>query len=219
MGATASSPDNNEVGDEVFRFAEVCLQIDDNDKLEKITGMVLNSVDYDKNKIYRLLINDKGELESRIRECARAIDRCSDVNTSPVVKDICENIPSRTENEHSKRRGELISHFQRLYPSLDSSMVADELLRLNEKELNLVLSTPTELKAFIKSCTVDDEKDDVRNGPTSSILDSPEQFEKYGFDSKYRVEKNIFKKPSYVQQILLLLFYCDSYRFCFHGII
>ena len=174
MGASSSSQNSSEIGDEVFRFAETFLQIDDVNDLEKITGMVLNSAGNDANELYNLLKNDRDELERRVRESARAIEQCSD-----SAKSHNKDVKSRSFIDTGKRREELISHFQRLYPAIDSSKVADKLLKLNEKELNYVISTPSELKSFIKACSLDtDEGDDVKNGPTSGILDTVDHIEK-----------------------------------------
>ena len=173
MGAGSSSSDKNEIGDEIFRFAESYLQINDNDVLEKITGMVLNSVGDDPNELSNLLNNDRDELKRRIEDSARAIDQnpgvkeCGKTDESPTVK-----------NDFTRRRKDLIDHFQRLYPAIDSSRVADELLKLDDSELNLVISTPSQLKTFIKACSVNEEIDDAKKGATSEVLDTQDQIDR-----------------------------------------
>jgi len=175
MGNGSSSPDRNELGDEVFRIAESYLHIDDIDVLEKITGMIFNSVNDDSDKLHNLLVSDRNELERRIGECARVIQQNqdnhkSDRNSDTPVVDLTKDI--------KRRRQDLKSHFQRFYPLLDSSKVANELLKLKESELNYILSTPAELKTFIKACSLDEESDDIKKGATSPVLDAEDQIER-----------------------------------------
>lgn len=172
MGAGTSSLETDQIGDEIFQFAEQYLEIDDVAKLEKITGMVLSSAGNDKNELYELLKNNKSELERRIRESERVIGHSSS------AKSVVKTEKTETADEPANRREELINHFKRLYPTIDSVKVADELLKLSEKELQYVISTPLELKSFVKSCSLDEQKDELVKGPTSEILDSPEQIEK-----------------------------------------
>ena len=173
MGAGSSSPNQTEIGDEIFRFAESYLQINDNDVLEKITGMVLNSVGDDSNELNNLLNNDIKELKRRIKESARVIDQNPGIKKSGKTDE-----PPTVKSDLTRRRKDLIDHFQRLYPAIDSPRVADELLRLNDSELNLVISTPSELKTFIKACSLDEEIDDAKKGATSGVLDTQDQIDR-----------------------------------------
>ena len=175
MGAGSSSADKNEIGDEIFRFAESYLEIDDSDTLEKITGMVLNSFSDDSNELYNLLRNDRNELERRVRECARAIKQIP-CNRKPNRK--TESPRRNSKCDLIAKRKDLINHFQRLYPAIDSYRVSDELLKLNDSELNYIISTPSELKNFIKVCSLSEEKDAVKIGATSSVLDAQEQLDR-----------------------------------------
>ena len=175
MGNGSSSPDRNELGDEVFRIAESYLQIDDNDVLEKITGMIFNSVNDDSDKLHHLLVSDRNELERRIGECARVIQQNEDSQKSDRK---CDMPVVDFTNDITRRRQDLISHFQRFYPALDSSKVANELLKLKESELNYILSTPAELKAFIKACSLDEERDAIKIGATSPVLDAEDQIDR-----------------------------------------
>eukprot|EP00112_Aurelia_sp_Birch-Aquarium-sp1_P005140 Seg1582.17 transcript_id=Seg1582.17/GoldUCD/mRNA.D3Y31 product="hypothetical protein" protein_id=Seg1582.17/GoldUCD/D3Y31 len=197
MGNASSIPEEDSIGEQIFQFAEKCLRIDDIAKLEKITGMVVYS-GASAEELRELIERDQNELERRLRESAESIiheEKQSQSNTpskdqnrsvegqqarvNQIESSSSKRPSSRsTQNNSSfpKKRDELIAHFERLYPTIDSRNVVDELLKLSEDEINHVVSSPAELKNFMTICMCSVEESE--QGATSSKLDSFDSLEK-----------------------------------------
>eukprot|EP00112_Aurelia_sp_Birch-Aquarium-sp1_P004922 Seg1556.11 transcript_id=Seg1556.11/GoldUCD/mRNA.D3Y31 product="hypothetical protein" protein_id=Seg1556.11/GoldUCD/D3Y31 len=208
MGNASSIPEEDSIGEQIFQFAEKCLGIDDIAKLEKITGMVVYS-GASAEELKELIERDQNELERRLRESAESIiheEKQSQSNTpskdqnrsvegqQPRVNQIESSSSKRpssrsTQNNSSfpKKRDELIAHFERLYPTIDSRNVVDELLKLSEDEINHVVSSPAELKNFMTICMCSVEESE--QGATSSKLDSFDSLEKLNLEHMEHMSK------------------------------
>ena len=190
MGNSTSTLDREEIGERIFEYAKQILhdKCTDDAKLEKITGMVLDS-SQNLDQLDYLLKNDTPELDRRIIISNSLFEEQSNVSASkprPNIKPThpvglgvknrrtAGEIPRAPKQNHTIKRQELINLFEREYPSIDSTRIADELLELSDKELTYVISTPDELRNFIKSSSSKNCESDFSNlqGATACKLDS-----------------------------------------------
>ena len=192
MGNASSTPEEDSIGEQIFQFAQKCLGINDIEKLEKITGMIVYS-GASAEELRGLVEKDQNELERRLRESAELIIHDDQQSNIPKnqnqagegqqarvnqTKSNTNKLKSTQNNSPSpKKRDELITHFKRLYPTIDSKTIVDELLKLNEDEINDVISSPAELKHFMTICMCS-SVEETEQGATSSKLDSCDSLEK-----------------------------------------
>eukprot|EP00794_Sanderia_malayensis_P009031 gene9031-9998_t len=154
MGNSSSSSERDELGDRLFLFAKEFLQgktVVDDAKLEGITGIILDSCS-SLDEINYLLANDTKELERRISKSSLLLEVESEkASCSKTVLQIISNdSPGKKSCLYTaSRRQELINHFEKLNPDLDSVKIADELLRLPEHELNYVMSNEGRFNDFV----------------------------------------------------------------------
>eukprot|EP00795_Rhopilema_esculentum_P009621 gene9621-17380_t len=194
MGTASSNLDK--VGDEVFRFAERHLEIEDIDTLEKVTGIVLSGSDFE--ELWKMLQEDRKELERRLKEAAKLLEdghAASNDTNRTCLKSLSNSkqVKHGKDTKHNdllKRKEELILQLDRIYPGLNSQKVSDELLKLNEEDLSHILSKPTEFENFVKFCSENDGQEDIRTGPTSKKLDSKELLEKFKQEQLEKLSKS-----------------------------
>ena len=186
MGNASSTPEEDSIGEQIFQFAEKCLGINDTEKLEKITGMVVYS-GASAEELRGLIARDQHELERRLRESAELIIHGDhqQINVPKNQNHSVEgrqqalarvNRPTQDNPSFPEKRDELIAHFERLYATIDSKNIVDELLKLSDDEIKDVVSSPAELRNFVTICVCSVEESE--QGATSSKLDSCDSLEK-----------------------------------------
>ena len=192
MGNASSTPEEDSIGEQIFQYAEKCLQINDTEKLEKITGMIVYS-GASAEELRGLIARDRHELERRLRESAeliihddqqsnvpknqnRSVEEGQQTRVNQTKSNTNKLRPTQDNASFPKKRDELIAHFERLYPTIDSKNIVDELLKLSDDEINDVVSSPAELKNFVTICMCSLEESE--QGATSSTLDSCDSLEK-----------------------------------------